>query len=288
MADDKKKLCFVVGPIGEAKSATRIHADWLLQEIIVPVFDKNFPDFRVVRADRMKTPGMIDSQMINHLLDAELVIADMSLRNVNAFYEMGIRHMAQKPIIHMYLEGTEIPFDVAPHRAIPFSLAHPDDLAAARTELIEVIKEATSPDFKIENPVTRARGIQEVKVQGTPAEKMILDRLEALERRNSPNPLTMPASYKSSRNQPPRPYSIGVTFQEEFTPPSQEKIQAVLKAFVQVLPRPIGVSFTTDIADRLVLYPSEMLSDEEEEEFAVALLDVDGVKAVNAPSITIS
>jgi hypothetical protein len=86
-----KKLCFVVGPIGAEDNLDRIHADWVL-EIIRPVI-AGFPDFETKRADQITKPGMIDAQIINALLTADLVIADLSTLNPNAFYEIGIRHM---------------------------------------------------------------------------------------------------------------------------------------------------------------------------------------------------
>jgi hypothetical protein len=122
---------------------------------------------------------MIYSQVINRLLDAELVIADMSLLNANAFYEMGIRHMKQKPIIHMYRAGDPIPFDVAPHRAIPFSYSHPDDLTNAQALLKTAVDEVLKPDFKIENPVTRARGIVALEQGATSGEKILLDQVRS-------------------------------------------------------------------------------------------------------------
>jgi len=70
-----KKLCFVIGPISDAGTDVRIHADWLLEGIIEPVMAE-FPDFMVKRADRDPRPGLIDAQMINDLLNAELVTAD--------------------------------------------------------------------------------------------------------------------------------------------------------------------------------------------------------------------
>jgi len=97
-----KKLCFIVGPIGPEGSEIRVHADWLLKGIIRPVMT-GYPEFQVKRADHDARPGLIDVQMINDLIDAELVIADLSLLNPNAFYEIGIRHMTGKPIIHMQL-----------------------------------------------------------------------------------------------------------------------------------------------------------------------------------------
>jgi hypothetical protein len=57
--DTPRKTCFVVGPIGDTGTATRGHADWLLDEIITPVFAENFKEFDVMRADRISQPGMI-------------------------------------------------------------------------------------------------------------------------------------------------------------------------------------------------------------------------------------
>ena len=61
---------------------------------------------------------MIDSQVINNTLDCNLVIADLTGQNPNAFYELGIRHMSEKPIIHMAEEGENLPFDMKPFRTI--------------------------------------------------------------------------------------------------------------------------------------------------------------------------
>ena len=177
---DPSKICFVVSPIGAPGSDVRTHADWLLQGIIEPVFKEHFKEFGVERADKINAPGMIDSQVINRLLDAELVIADMSLLNANAFYEMGIRHMKQKPIVHMYREGGSIPFDVAPHRAIAFSYGHPNDLLVAQTALRAAVEEAIKPEFQVENPVTRARGVQNIEQHATPESKLFFDELTSM------------------------------------------------------------------------------------------------------------
>jgi hypothetical protein len=41
----------------------------------------------------------MNSQIINRLMDAELAIADMSMHNASAFYELAIRHMVRLPTI---------------------------------------------------------------------------------------------------------------------------------------------------------------------------------------------
>jgi hypothetical protein len=99
---EPRKVCFVIGPIGDAGTETRKDADWLLEMIIEPVFETHFPDFTVLRSDKISLPGSISSQIINLLHTAELVIADMSRENANAFYEMGIRHMKRLPTSHVF------------------------------------------------------------------------------------------------------------------------------------------------------------------------------------------
>jgi hypothetical protein len=182
-AEAPKKLCFVIGPIGDPGSAPRIHADWLLQGIIQPVFDTHFRDFKVERSDQISEPGSISSQIIIRLHTAELVIADMSLANANAFYEMGIRHMKQLPTIHMYLEGQSIPFDVKLDRAISFKYGHPNDLKNAQTALKAAIDEVIKVDFIVDNPITRARGIEKLEERATPEERVLLDQMQHILKR---------------------------------------------------------------------------------------------------------
>jgi|SRR5579862_1328954 len=177
-----KKLCFVIGPIGEPESEPRIHADWLLEGIIEPVLG-GFPDFKVKRADQDPRPGLIDAQLINDLLNAELVIADLSFLNPNVYYEIGIRHMAQKPIIHMQLATEKPPFDLSLYRAIKFSRAKYRDLGAAQAELRRAIDAALAKDYEIENPVTNARGKLKLDEQATSAQRIVLDQLEAVNQR---------------------------------------------------------------------------------------------------------
>lgn len=175
-----QKTCFVVGPIGGAGTEIRTHADWLLDGIIKPTFREHYPDFEVVRSDTITAPGMIDTQMINHLLDADLVIVDMSLLNANAFYEMGIRHMARKPVIHMFVAGTSIPFDVKPYRAIEFSLVQHAHLGAAQQQLKQAIQDATSPDYVPDNPVTKAQNYTQIERAAEPADRILMQELLSL------------------------------------------------------------------------------------------------------------
>ena len=180
MSDSPKKRCFVIGPIGAEDSENRIHADWLYSGIIEPVFAEHFTDFIVERADKIPTPGMVSSQIINRLYEVELVIADLSFHNANAFYEMAIRHNVGKPIIHMIRKNETIPFDVIPHRAIPFLVARAGDLDDAKVKLLPAIREAIQPGFKPDNPIMHALGQLQLQKTASPELKVITDDLASM------------------------------------------------------------------------------------------------------------
>jgi hypothetical protein len=174
----------VIGPIGDPDTDVRRHADWLFQGIIKPVFAEHFGnEFDVPeRADDIAEPGSINTQVITRLLDVPLVIADLSLHNANAFYELAIRHMKRLPTIHMIHKDWKLPFDLAAFRAISFSLADYLDLENARVSLKSTVEEVIKPGFVVENPITHARGVIEVSEHASPEQRVILDKLGALER----------------------------------------------------------------------------------------------------------
>lgn len=174
-----EKLCFVVGPIGDEGSETRIKANWLLKAIIKPVLEPR--GYIVKRADEMPVPGNIDTQVINTVIDAQLVVADLSELNANAFYELGLRHMSpNKPVIHMKRKGERIPFDNTAFRTIDYDLVEFETIEKAKVILISFIDEIEKDGFKVETPVSRARAVKEVRFEGTEVEKILQSQVSVL------------------------------------------------------------------------------------------------------------
>jgi hypothetical protein len=225
------KTCFVVGPIGEAITETRKKANWLLKGVIEPTFKLHFPEFKVVRSDGITEPGMIDHQMIEHLLDSELVIADMSEHNANAFYEMGIRHMTGNPIIHMFRKGTVIPFDVKSYRAIEFDLDDVEGMLRAQSDLGTQITETMKPGYKSENPVTRARAVTKISTEATPEMKLIWGELESI--KSSVQQLTVPRVRPSEK---PDRKSPVVEYRYQLAPLTTGDLEQMMAELKQVSP----------------------------------------------------
>ena len=180
---EEQDECFIVGVIGKAGTEQRIHADWFFRGIVEPTFAEHFKNFVVVRADTMNTPGTITTQIIDKLLNAKLVIADLTYLNPNAFYEIGIRHMAGLPIIHAHQAGEAIPFDVSTFRSLEYSRAEYHLMITARADLKGLIENALKPDHQVDNPVTQTRGRARFEATATAPDKVLLSRIEGLSAR---------------------------------------------------------------------------------------------------------
>jgi hypothetical protein len=88
--------------------------------------------------------------MFEQLLIADLVIADISIHNANAFYELGIRHaFRDKRTFMIKSEGDEVPFDLKTDRYMQYDA---DNLIASLSALIDALK-ATLDSQKQYSPV---------------------------------------------------------------------------------------------------------------------------------------
>lgn len=108
------KKCFVVMGFGiktDLATGRKLNLDKSYQALIKPVVESK--NIACIRADEIRHAGSIDLQMYQQLLSADIVIADLSTANVNAFYELGIRH-ALKPCTTIIMSEALLgyPFDV--------------------------------------------------------------------------------------------------------------------------------------------------------------------------------
>ena len=123
----------------EEDSEERRHADFLMEYIIKPAVAEF--GLTVVRADQMGKPGMIGKQVIENILNARLVIADLSFHNPNVFYELCLRHATRLPTVQIRREVDTIPFDLNQYRTDLDRDEGPSCLKSKRTRLKLPIKQ---------------------------------------------------------------------------------------------------------------------------------------------------
>ncbi|MEN8152570.1 MAG: hypothetical protein ABFR75_00980 [Acidobacteriota bacterium] len=175
----KKKLCFIITPIGSNDSAIRRSTDGLINNVLRPVLSDH--GFEAMASHEMSSPGSITKQVIDNLLNSDLVIANLTTLNPNVMYELAVRHAVRLPVLIIAENGTKLPFDIYDERAIFFS----DDMAGAedlRNDLpggIENCMEEEKPD----NPIYRVMesNIMKEIVKNDNTQEYILERLEKIE-----------------------------------------------------------------------------------------------------------
>jgi hypothetical protein len=180
MAEKKKQTstCFVIAPIGEDESETRKRSDKMLKYVIAPVAEEQ--GYEPVRADQISEPGLITSQVIQHVADDDLVIADLSERNPNVFYELALRHALKKPLVQLMAKGERIPFDVAGMRTIEIDINDLDSVESAKQSLSEQIKAVVRDPEAIDTPISFAFDLQQLRQSENPEERSLADVVSAL------------------------------------------------------------------------------------------------------------
>lgn len=177
---DKKKSndCFVISPIGDAKSDTRKRSDLVFKHIITPAVTKQ--DYKPIRADQISEPGIITTQLIQYIVDAPLVIADLTERNPNVFYELAIRHAIKKPLIQIIKKGEQIPFDVAATRIIHFDIQDLDSVEQAKSDIESQIVNINKGDGEFDNPISISLELKILKESGNPEQMSMADLLSVI------------------------------------------------------------------------------------------------------------
>jgi hypothetical protein len=156
----------------------------MLHGIIKPALETEEFGYHVKRADEDATPGMISDRIISDILNAKLVVADLTELNPNTFYELGICHLAQKPAIHIARIDTHLPFDLAPHRAIPVNVLDYRSVEDAKSQLADAARIVNSAGYRVSNPVTHAVTISNLRISADPIDRAVADiqdRLTSLE-----------------------------------------------------------------------------------------------------------
>ncbi|MGD0794093.1 MAG: hypothetical protein ABR958_00665 [Dehalococcoidales bacterium] len=108
----EQDLCFVLIPFKPS-------FDRLYKEKIKPCVEAC--KFRCLRADDLFSPTPILEDIWVHICKSKVIVADVTGRNSNVFYEIGIAHTVGKPVIIITQDKADVPFDVSQFRYFLYS-----------------------------------------------------------------------------------------------------------------------------------------------------------------------
>lgn len=185
MANAKdKKTCFVITPIGDNNSDIRRHIDGIIDQAIEPALGERY---EIEVAHRKYEIGSINDRVIKSVIEADLVIANLTTTNPNVMYELAIRHSFGKPVIVIAEEGTKLPFDVVVENTI-FYLNDPTGASDLKQKLIEyekpidLGKKEYGPIYKVINKIPLYNEVESGKeVSNDKLLQYVIDRLDSLE-----------------------------------------------------------------------------------------------------------
>lgn len=179
VGDDKE--CFIITPIGGATSVIRRETDGLIKTVFSPILKKN--GFKAVAAHQISETGSITKQVIKRIIEADLVIANLTELNPNVMYELGIRHCARKPVIVVARDDVNLPFDLSDERTIFYKndMFGVEELQASLEAMIPISLADSEPD----NPVYRVVDYDLIRYSEAPTDidKVMDMRLSKIEDR---------------------------------------------------------------------------------------------------------
>lgn len=176
-----KPVCFFVTPLGDDNSPERVRANNVMDFILSPALQECGYATPPERADQMPHPGRITHQIIDKLINADLVVADLSDHNPNVFYELAIRHAVRKPIVQIIHTNYTIPFDVANQRTIFYD--HQDLRLAdeARKKIVRQIKAAKADPGNVDTPLTEALQLTALSQSADPVAKTLVEMMTTMQ-----------------------------------------------------------------------------------------------------------
>jgi hypothetical protein len=119
MSKKDNNNCFVIMPISDVEGYPKGHFQHVYDDIIKPAVEQT--EFLPIRADEVKETNFIHLDMLKKLIEAPITICDLSTRNPNVLFELGIRQAFDKPVVLIQEKGTPKIFDIGPLRYLEYS-----------------------------------------------------------------------------------------------------------------------------------------------------------------------
>lgn len=180
----EKRKCGIIMPIASNSEYPKEHWKEVLN-ILIEAISKTEFEPRLVSDD--VAIGLIHERIVNNIYNDDIVVCDVSSKNPNVMFELGMRLAFDKPTIIIKDENTGYSFDtgVIEHLNYPSSLRF-NKIVDFKNELIKRINATweKSQSEKNYSPFLKSFGktIVPAKINQTeiPESKFILSRLERL------------------------------------------------------------------------------------------------------------
>lgn len=145
-----------------------------------------------LRGDSLFRPTPIMGDIWKMIQGAKVLLAELTTKNANVFYELGLAHAIGKPIALVAETMDDVPFDLQPLRVILYDKNNPEWGAKLQETITESLRET------MKDPIEAVPAMYRKLVKSqAPEDSEVNLRLEALERMIRPLRESPPLSQKA-------------------------------------------------------------------------------------------
>ncbi|EDN2113878.1 MULTISPECIES: hypothetical protein [Enterobacter] len=158
-----ERSCFVIMPIADMAGYDQRHFDRVYSHLIKPACVAS--GFKPVRADEVNNSNLIVLDILKRIVESDIAICDLSGRNPNVMYELGLRQAFNKKTVLIKDDRTISPFDVQAFRYCEYDSSLRIDNAFNNIKSLEkAISSTFEADSNDVNSIVQLLSIEPAKV----------------------------------------------------------------------------------------------------------------------------
>lgn len=146
------RTCFVIMPFSNTVSCTEDEWNQIFEKVFKPAIENSGLEYECRRS--VATRGNIVASILQELSDAYVVLADLTDRNANVFYELGVRHTLKDRTILLAQKKEDIPFDLLAYAYHVYDWKTDKGRAELAEKLTQLLAEIDSNPERPDNPVS--------------------------------------------------------------------------------------------------------------------------------------
>jgi len=147
VSEKKDKTAFVIMPF----SPTATEKNWT--EVFEVVFRPAVEECGFVCKRAEASTGSLIVSVVESLVESDLVIADVTDRNANVFYELGVRHSLRRGTIIVSQGSEHVPSDLRGYWYLNYGL-RPGEVLKFKSEIRRIVGAIRDSPDRSDNPVS--------------------------------------------------------------------------------------------------------------------------------------
>lgn len=152
-------VCFVIMPFKHPFNS-------YYKEILKPTIEKI--GLKVFRSDEIFGTKPVMTDIWDSINQADIIVADLTTRNSNVFYELGLSHAINKKVVILTQSMKDVPFDLRAYRCLVYNTFEPMWAADLSNKLEITIKSVfeenyDTPFFKSVSDIEESKSLKKIE-----------------------------------------------------------------------------------------------------------------------------